>query len=201
MERTCAERTLTCERACLELLGIVCIVTGERDLAVGIIACLQTHGWRANWHPHLHLLVTARTVTAAIRALTDGGFRADGTFVSRPAHDTVRFTEAFRCAVLRRFVRRDLFDADLAAGMRGRRRHAGGDKIGNVLREVVCWKQAAAGTRGQGPMESKRRIARVLTMAAARLKDQECGAGAQAFRRRMHGRPRIPLQPIFIRAD
>jgi len=46
-------------------------LTGERALAVGIVACLQTHGSRANWHPHLHLLVT------------DGGFRPDGTFVMR----------------------------------------------------------------------------------------------------------------------
>ena len=43
-------------------------LTGERELVVGIVACLQTHGSRANWHPHLHLLVT------------DGGFRPDGTF-------------------------------------------------------------------------------------------------------------------------
>ena len=28
-------------------------LTGVRDLAVGIVACLQTHGSRANWHPHL----------------------------------------------------------------------------------------------------------------------------------------------------
>ncbi|MEK7402448.1 MAG: transposase zinc-binding domain-containing protein [Gemmatimonadota bacterium] len=27
---------------------------GERELAVGIVACLQTPGSRANWHPHLH---------------------------------------------------------------------------------------------------------------------------------------------------
>jgi len=80
-------------------------LTGERDLAVGIVACLQTHGSRANWHPHLHLLVT------------DGGFRADGTFVSWPVHDTARVTEAFRRAVLRLFVRLELFDADQAAGM------------------------------------------------------------------------------------
>ena len=33
-------------------------LAGEHDLAVGIVACLQTHGSRANWHPHLHLLVT-----------------------------------------------------------------------------------------------------------------------------------------------
>jgi len=80
-------------------------LTGERDLAVGIVACLQTHGSRANWHPHLHLLVT------------DGGFRLDGTFVSWPAHDTARLTEAFRRAVLRLFVRLELFDEEQAAGM------------------------------------------------------------------------------------
>ncbi len=80
-------------------------LTGERDLAVGIVACLQTHGSRANWHPHLHLLVT------------DGGFRPDGTFVTWPAHDTARLTEAFRRAVLRLFVRLALFDEGQAAGM------------------------------------------------------------------------------------
>ncbi len=59
----------------------------------------------ANWHPHLHLLVT------------DGGFRPDGTFVSWPAHDTARLTEAFRRAMLRLFVRLELFDEEQAAGM------------------------------------------------------------------------------------
>ena len=80
-------------------------LTGERELAVGIVACLQTHGSRANWHPHRHLLVT------------DGGFRPDGTFVAWPVHDTARLTEAFRRAVLRLFVRLDLFDHDQASGM------------------------------------------------------------------------------------
>jgi hypothetical protein len=59
---------------------------------VGIVACLQTHGSLANWHPHLHLVVT------------DGGFRPDGTFVrwpGWPSHDTLQLTEAFRRAVLR----------------------------------------------------------------------------------------------------
>ncbi len=83
----------------------ICTLTGERDLAVGTVACLETHGSRANWHPHRHLLVT------------DGGFRPDGTFASWPAHDTVRLTEAFRRAVLRHFVRLELFDEDQAAGM------------------------------------------------------------------------------------
>ena len=29
------------------------MLTGERELAVGIVACLQTHGSRANWHPQM----------------------------------------------------------------------------------------------------------------------------------------------------
>jgi hypothetical protein len=80
-------------------------LTGERDLAVGIVACRQTHGARANWHPHLHRLVT------------DGGFRPDGTFVSWPVHDTARLPEACRRAVLRLVVRLELFDEDQAAGL------------------------------------------------------------------------------------
>ena len=80
-------------------------LTGERALTGGIDAYLQTHGSRANWHPHLHLLVT------------EGGFRPDGTFVSWPVHDTARLTEAFYRTVLRRFVRLALFDHDQAHGM------------------------------------------------------------------------------------
>ncbi len=49
--------------------------------------------------------------------VTHGGFRADGTFVPWPAHDTADLTEAFRRAVLRLFVRRGLFEADDAQGM------------------------------------------------------------------------------------
>ncbi|WP_337171377.1 transposase [Gemmatimonas aurantiaca] len=84
--------------------AVIRTLTGERDLAVGIVACLQTHGARANWHPHLHLLVT------------DGGLRPDGTFVTWPVQDTARLTEAFRRAVLRLFVRLELFDEDQDAG-------------------------------------------------------------------------------------
>ena len=60
------------------------MLTRESDLAVSVVACIQTHGSLANWHPHIHLLVT------------DGGFRADGTFVPWPAHNTAALTEAFR---------------------------------------------------------------------------------------------------------
>ena len=80
-------------------------MSGDRELTVGIVACLQTHGSRANWHPHLHHLVT------------ESGFQPDGTFVSWPAHDTTRLTEAFRRTVLRLFVRLERFDEDQAAGM------------------------------------------------------------------------------------
>jgi len=101
-------RRLLGEIACVAARTVTAAIrtlTGERNLAVGIVACLQTHGSRANWHPHVHLLVT------------DGGFRPDGTFVTWPAHDTARLTEAFRRAVLRLFVRLALFDEDQAAGM------------------------------------------------------------------------------------
>jgi hypothetical protein len=78
---------------------------GEKDLAVGIVSSIQTHGSLANWHPHLHLLVT------------DGGFRPDGTFVRLPLHDVAMLTEAFRRTVLRMFVKRELMDGATAQGM------------------------------------------------------------------------------------
>jgi hypothetical protein len=78
---------------------------GEKDLSVGIVSSIQTHGSLANWHPHLHLLVT------------DGGFRADGTFVHLPLHDIATLTEAFRRAVLKMFVKRELMEIDTAQGM------------------------------------------------------------------------------------
>ncbi len=35
-------------------------LTREPNLAVGVVACIQTHGSLANWHPHIHLLARAR---------------------------------------------------------------------------------------------------------------------------------------------
>jgi len=77
----------------------------ERDLSVGIVSSIQTHGSLANWHPHLHLLVT------------DGGFRPDGTFVRLPLHDVATLTEMFRRAVLKMFVKRELMDIETAQSM------------------------------------------------------------------------------------
>jgi hypothetical protein len=51
------------------ITAFVRAATGERNLSVGIVASIQTHGSLTNWHPHLHLLVP------------DGGFRPDGTVV------------------------------------------------------------------------------------------------------------------------
>jgi len=48
---------------------------------------------------------------------SSGGFRADGTFVTWPAHDAARLPEAFRRAVLRLFVRLELFEEDEAQSM------------------------------------------------------------------------------------
>ena len=69
------------------------------------MASSLTHGCLANGHPHLRLLVT------------DGGGRADGTFGPLPLHDVTTLTEAFRRAVLRLFVRRELMDVETAQGM------------------------------------------------------------------------------------
>jgi hypothetical protein len=87
------------------LTAFIRATTGERNLSVGIVASIQTHGSLANWHPHLHLLVT------------DGGFRPDGAFVPLPLHEVVMLTEAFRRAVLRLFVRRGLLEEATARGM------------------------------------------------------------------------------------
>ena len=69
-------RRLLGEIACVAARTVTAAIrslTGERDLAVGIVACLQTHGSRANWHPRLYLLVT------------DGGFYAGSR---EPGHGT-----------------------------------------------------------------------------------------------------------------
>ena len=78
---------------------------GADDVVPGVISSIQTHGTLANWHPHLHVLAT------------DGAFRPDGTFVPLGVHSLAVLTEAFRRAVLRAFVQRGLFSAEVAASM------------------------------------------------------------------------------------
>jgi len=88
------------------LTAAIRTLTGARDLAVGSVACVQTHGARAHGPPHRHRLVT------------DGGCRPDGTVVTWPVHDRARLTAAFRRAVLWLVVRLELFDEHHAAGLR-----------------------------------------------------------------------------------
>ena len=78
-----------CRVAARTVISFIRATVGEGDLSVGIVASIQTHGSLANWHPHLHLLVT------------DGGFQADGTFVPLPLHDVKHSPRPFdgRCCV------------------------------------------------------------------------------------------------------
>jgi hypothetical protein len=92
-------------RVAARTVAAVRSLTREPDLAVGVVGCIQTHGSLANWHPHVHLIVT------------DGGFRADGTFVPWPVHDPAPLTEAFRRACLRLFVRRGILEDHEARAM------------------------------------------------------------------------------------
>ena len=80
---------------------------GEPDLSVGIVLSIQTHGSLVNWQPHIHALVT------------DGGFRPDGSFVPLSVHAADVLTEAFRRAVLKLFVDRELFEPEVAQSMLG----------------------------------------------------------------------------------
>jgi hypothetical protein len=65
----------------------------------------RTHDCLANWHPHLHLLVT------------DGGFRPVGTFGCLPLHDVAALTEAFRSANIEETVQRKRVGVDSAQGV------------------------------------------------------------------------------------
>ena len=102
-----------CDRALLGVLSRVAArtstafvraTTGERTLAVGFVAWMQTNGSLVNWHAHRHLLVT------------DGGFRPDGIVVPLRQHDVATLSEAFCRAVLRWLVRRGLLEEETALG-------------------------------------------------------------------------------------
>ena len=77
----------------------------EPDLSVGIVLSIQTRGSLVTWQPHIHALVT------------DGGFRRDGSLVPLSVHAADVLTEAFRRAVLKLFVDRELFEPEVAESM------------------------------------------------------------------------------------
>jgi len=78
---------------------------GDRDVAPGVIFCIQSFGSLAHWHPHLHVL------------MSDGAFRRDGSFVAAPAHDLAVLESAWQRAVLAWFVASEWLGHDAAAGM------------------------------------------------------------------------------------
>ena len=93
---------LACRVAYRTLRDFMRATLREPEAVPGVVASIQTFGTLANWHPHLHLLVT------------DGAFRPDGTFLHLGFHQIEILTEAFRRAVLRAWVRRELLDPDAA---------------------------------------------------------------------------------------
>lgn len=76
--------------------------TGVPDGQPGIVACVQTFGDYLNWHPHLHLLVTARV------------FRADRSFTHAPLGDWKALVELWRHAVIRRLLAKKAIRESLA---------------------------------------------------------------------------------------
>ena len=71
------------------------------DAVPGVLSSIQTFGTLANWHPHLHLLVT------------DGLFRPDGTFLHLGFYQIEVLTEALRRALLHAFARRQLLSTSI----------------------------------------------------------------------------------------
>lgn len=67
----------------------------DRDAAPGFVSSIQTFGSYANFHPHIHALMT--------EAVRDG----DGRFVPIPSLDVQTLSEIFRRLLLARLVRAD----------------------------------------------------------------------------------------------
>jgi hypothetical protein len=132
---------------------------GERDAVPGVIACVPTFGSLAHRHPHLHV------------RLTDGALRRDGSFVPLPPPDPAVREEAWRRAVLARFVRRGGLEADAAAGM-------------------LAWPHAGCGADVGQSIEDREGLLRV-----ARTSALSTGGRLKAARRRRARRGRVGLRP------
>lgn len=92
---------------------------GGLEGAAGIVASIQTFGSQANWHPHIHALVT------------DGVFLRDGSWVAGPRYDEDlerALTETFRRLVLETLVREESLSEGFAASL-GTWRHGGGFSV------------------------------------------------------------------------
>ena len=65
-------------------------------MTVGMVACVQTFGNFANFHPHFYILVT------------DGGFGPNGTFYVLPKVSLSGLEQLFRHRVLKMMLRAGL---------------------------------------------------------------------------------------------
>ena len=85
-----------CRLASLVITKSFRALAGRSDIQPGMVVCVQTFGNFANFHPHLHVLVT------------DGGFAADGTFYVLPKVSLSGMEQLFRHRVLKMMLRQGL---------------------------------------------------------------------------------------------
>ena len=91
----------------------------------GVISLAQSFGSLAHSPPHLHVVVT------------DGAFRRDGNFVAITVHDAGVLTEAWRRAVLARFMREGWLEEDAAASMLSRPHSSSRRSCANEIRGLL----------------------------------------------------------------
>lgn len=89
-------------RAALRALNRYFEVAAGEPLIPGVIAVIQTFGDRINFHPHLHLLVTA------------GGLDVAGVFCEIARFDDARLSDLFAREVLAMLVGKDLLSPEWA---------------------------------------------------------------------------------------
>jgi len=78
---------------------------GEPVAVPGVVSLAQSFGSIGQWHPQLHLVVTA------------GAFRRDGRFATHFAHYVAVLAEAWRRAVPAVFVREGWLEEEAAAAI------------------------------------------------------------------------------------
>ena len=79
--------------------------SGERDVVPGVVASIQTFGSYANFHPHVHAIVT------------EGVFQRDGTFVRADWPPDGVLEEAFRRILLAALVRAERLSEEAHASL------------------------------------------------------------------------------------
>ena len=93
----------------------------EEGLRPGIVSVVQTFGDRANFHPHVHALVSA------------GGFSPDGTFHPLEPWDGEAIMTLFRQALLERLVARHAISGELKSRLLGWRHPGFSTHVGEPI--------------------------------------------------------------------